>query len=40
MPKPTEEPTNKDENNNVRPGGVDLRTNVNKEKDFWVYFNI
>ncbi len=33
MPKPTEEPTNKDENNNVRPGGVDLRTNVNKEKD-------
>ena len=33
MPKPTEEPTNRDENNNVRPGGVDLRTPINKEKD-------
>tara|TARA_Y100001970_G_scaffold294344_1_gene451097 strand:+ start:9098 stop:9697 length:600 start_codon:yes stop_codon:yes gene_type:complete len=33
MPKPTEEPTNRDANNNVRPGGVDLRTNINKEKD-------
>ena len=33
LPKPTEEPTNRDENGNVRPGGVDLRTNINKEKD-------
>ena len=32
MPKVTEEPTNNDANGNQRPGGVDLRTDLTKEK--------
>ena len=32
MPKVTEEPTNKDANGNQRPGGIDLRTDLTKEK--------
>ena len=32
MSKPTEEPTNQDHNNNTRPGSVDLRTTITKDK--------
>ena len=32
MSKPTEEPTNQDINDNTRPGSVDLRTPITKDK--------